>query len=119
MTKSMLDNRSHLILRVGLGLVALLAGLTKIFNLINWDSYLSPLFSSLIPFSISTFMILAGIAETLVGILLLSKKFTKYGAILACVWLVSIIINLLTIGAYDIVLRDLGLFAMALALALN
>lgn len=115
----MLNHKSHLILRLGLGLVILIAGLTKLFNLINWESYIAPWFSSLLPFSLSTFMMLSGIAETVVGILVLSKRFTKIGAVLACFWLIGIILNLITIGAYDIVLRDLGLFAMALVLALN
>jgi len=115
----MLNPRSHLILRLGLGLVVLLAGLTKIFSLINWESYIAPWFSSLLPFSISIFMILSGILETLVGILLIYKRTTKYAAIISCFWLIGIVINLLTIGAYDIALRDLGLFAIALTLALN
>lgn len=114
-----MNSKSHLILRFGLGLVILIAGLTKLFNLINWESYIASWFSSLLPFNLSIFIILSGIIETLIGILLIYRKTTKYASILSCFWLIGIIINLLTIGAYDIALRDLGLFAMALALALN
>jgi hypothetical protein len=60
-------------LRAALGAAAFLAGLDKYFNLLaDWPGYLSPLATSLLPFSASAFMHLIGIVEMAVGVVILA-----------------------------------------------
>src|SRR6476620_4260023 len=57
-------------LRITYGLLAFLAGLDKFLNLLtDWDHYLSPVVTSIVPLSASTLMHLVGVVEMLVGIL--------------------------------------------------
>jgi len=61
-------------LKVGLGLAAFLAGLDKFFNLLaDWPGYLSPLLTSLLPVSATTFMWTVGVVEMLVGLAILTR----------------------------------------------
>ena len=70
-------------LRVTYGLLAFLAGLDKFFNVLtNWEHYLSPTVTSVVPFSASTFMHMVGVVEMMVGILILAK-WTRIGAYIA------------------------------------
>lgn len=105
-------------LRLTFGLVPIIAGLDKFTNLLTeWTQYLSPLATSVIPVSPSTFMHVVGIIEIVAGILVLTK-FTRIGAYIVCAWMVAIALNLLTTGRYfDIAVRDLGLAVGAYTLA--
>lgn len=105
-------------LRVLFGLVPIAAGLDKFFNLLtNWEAYLNPLATKMIPLSPATFMHIVGIIEIIAGIVVLSQ-FTKIGAYVVTVWLVAIALNLLTMGKFlDIAVRDLGLAVAAFSLA--
>jgi len=105
-------------LRVLFGLVPIAAGLDKFFNLLtNWEAYLNPLATKLIPLSPATFMHIVGIIEIIAGIVVLSR-FTKIGAYVVTAWLIAIALNLLTMGKFlDIAVRDLGLAVAAFSLA--
>jgi uncharacterized membrane protein YphA (DoxX/SURF4 family) len=98
-------NQSWWALKLAFGVVPIVAGLDKFFNLLtNWEQYLSPLVSSVVP--ASTFMHVVGIIEIAAGILVLSKL-TRVGAYIVSAWLVGIALNLLTTGHYfDIAARD-------------
>ena len=96
-------------LRVTYGLVPLLAGLDKFTNLLtNWTHYLSPLVARLLPFSAAIFMRAVGVVEILVGLLVLGLK-PRLGAVIAAVWLCAIAVNLVTLGYFDIAVRDLAM----------
>lgn len=115
------DNRLNTIwwaLRVLFGFVPVAAGLDKFFNLLtNWETYLNPLATKVIPVSPTTFMHIVGVIEIIAGILVLSH-FTKIGAYVVAAWLVAIALNLLTMGKFlDIAVRDLGLAVAAFSLA--
>ena len=99
-------NQSWWALKLAFGVVPIVAGLDKFFNLLtNWEQYLSPLVSRVIP--ASTFMHAVGVIEIVAGLLVLSKL-TRVGAYIVAVWLVGIALNLLTTGHYfDIAVRDL------------
>ena len=105
-------------LRVGLGLGAFLAGLDKFFNLLtNWEMYLSPLASRLIPIEPALFMQLVGVIEMAVGALLLAGV-TRIGGYMMMGWLIAIALNLASAGMFfDLAVRDvemaLGAFALA------
>jgi uncharacterized membrane protein YphA (DoxX/SURF4 family) len=109
--------QAYHILRWGFTAAPILAGLDKFFNLLtNWEQYLAPLASRVIPFSPAAFMRVVGVVEIAAGILVAVKP--RIGAYVVAVWLVGIIINLLLIpGYFDVALRDFGLFLGALALA--
>ena len=105
-------------LRLGLGLGPFLAGLDKFFNLLaQWDMYLSPAVTKLLPVSGTTFMHVVGVIEMIVGLAILTK-WTRIGAYVAMVWLVLIAINLVTTGNFfDLAVRDLEIAIGAYALA--
>lgn len=100
-------NSSYWALRVGVGLAAFLAGLDKFFGLLaNWEGYLSPLVTRLVPISPHTFMYGVGVIEMIVGLAIL-VGFERVFAYVAAVWLLAIAVNLLTTGRYfDIAVRD-------------
>ncbi|MFY9823069.1 MAG: DoxX family membrane protein [Thermoanaerobaculia bacterium] len=99
------------------GLVPLLAGLDKFFNLLtDWPKYLAPWMANLLPVSASTFMHAVGIIEIIVGLLVLTR-WTRIGAWIAMAWLILIAINLATLGLFDIAVRDLAMAVGAYTLA--
>jgi len=105
-------------LRLGLGLGPFLAGLDKFFNLLaQWDMYLSPAVTKLLPVSGTAFMRVVGVIEMIVGLAILTR-WTRIGAYVAMVWLVLIAVNLVTTGNFfDLAVRDLEIAIGAYALA--
>ena len=105
-------------LRIGLGIGPIVAGIDKYFNfLTNWEMYLSPLATKVIPIAPSTFMHIVGAVEIVAGIIVLSR-WTRIGAYIVMAWLIGIAINLVTTGMfYDLAVRDveiaLGAFALS------
>ena len=105
------------ILRIALGLMALLAGLDKFFNLLaDWGSYVSPVAASALPVSIGTFMGVVGVIEMAVGVAILLLA-PRIGAYVASAWLVLVAVNLLMGGHFDVAVRDLVLAISAFTLA--
>src|SRR5207237_1386480 len=98
---------------------AFLAGLDKFFNLLtNWEQYLNPMATRVVPVDAFTFMRGVGVIEMVVCLIILSGALTRLGAYVACAWLVCIALNLITMGAFfDIAVRDLGLAIGAFSLA--
>ena len=98
-------NQSWWALKLAFGVVPIVAGLDKFFNLLtNWEQYLSPLVARMVP--AATFMHAVGIIEIVAGLLVLSR-WTRLGAYVVAAWLVGIVLNLLTTGNYfDIAARD-------------
>ncbi|MGC4113937.1 MAG: DoxX family membrane protein [Myxococcales bacterium] len=111
-------NQAWWALRIGLGLGPFLAGLDKFFNVLaNWEGYLSPLATKVLPISAVSFMHLVGIIEMVVGLAILTK-FTRVFAYVAAVWLLAIAANLVTTGHYfDVAVRDVLLALSAFTLA--
>lgn len=108
--------RSWWVLRIGIGLGPFLAGLDKFFNLlVHWPDYLSPLALRLLPVSGATFMHLIGISEMLVGLAVLTK-WTRLGSYVAAIWLVLIAVELVTLGRFDVAVRDVEIALAAFVL---
>ena len=109
--------QAYLILYVGFVALPILAGLDKFFHLlVNWDQYLAPLVTRVLPLGGHTFMLAVGVIEIAAGLLVAFRP--RIGAYVVALWLWGIIVNLLIIpGFYDIALRDFGLSLGALALA--
>ncbi len=106
------------LLRIGYGLVPILAGADKFTNLLtDWNQYLSPKVERRLPVDGRTFMRLVGLAEIAAGLLVLRRP--KAGGAVVSGWLLAITGNLLSMGKYlDIAARDALLAAGAAALAM-
>ena len=105
-------------LRIGLGLGPIIAGADKFFNMLtDWSMYLSPLVTRVIPVNAATLMHVVGVVEVIAGIVVLGR-YTRIGAWVVMAWLLSIAINLLTMGMfYDLAVRDVEIAIGAFALA--
>jgi hypothetical protein len=98
------------------GLVPLLAGIDKFFDLLtDWAGYLSPAIAGLLPVSPQTFMSLVGVIEILAGLMVLTR-WPRTGAWVVAAWLVLIAGNLILLGLYDIAVRDLAMAVGAYSL---
>src|SRR5687767_13492218 len=111
------DYQAYGILYAGFVALPILAGLDKFFHLlVNWDQYLAPLVTQILPVTAHTFMLVVGVIEIAAGVMVAVRP--RIGAYVVALWLWGIILNLLLIpGFYDIALRDFGLSLGALALA--
>jgi uncharacterized membrane protein YphA (DoxX/SURF4 family) len=105
-------------LRIAYGAVPVVAGLDKFTNLlVDWKTYLSPLFARLLPVSPAAFMHAVGVVEIAVGLLVLFAA-TRLGAWLAAAWLACIALNILASGQHlDVAVRDLVMALGAYTLA--
>ena len=105
-------------LRIGLGAGPIIAGIDKYSNkIVNWEMYLSPLATKVIPLSPTTFMHAVGIVEVIAGLVVLSR-WTKIGSYVVMLWLLGIVGNLLSTGMfYDLAMRDVELAIAAFALS--
>jgi len=107
-------------LRLTYGLVPIVAGADKFTHLlVNWDKYLAPVVTDIIPVSTHTFMMIVGIIEIVAGIIVLAKP--RLGSLIVGLWLLGIAINLLLTGDYfDIAVRDvvmaIGAFSLYMLL---
>ena len=95
------------ILRWTYGLLPIAAGADKFMHLLtDWNKYLAPAVTDIIPISPNAFMSIVGVIEILAGIIVLVKP--KIGALIVGLWLIGIAINLLLTGQYyDIAVRDI------------
>lgn len=111
-------NRAWWVLRIGLGVGPILAGLDKFFNILtNWEMYLNPLAPKLLHMQPATFMHIVGVVEMLAGIFVLTR-FTRYAAYVVMVWLWCIAASLLAQWAFlDVAGRDVEISLAAFALA--
>lgn len=95
------------LLRWTYGILPIAAGADKFFHILtDWDKYLAPVVTDVIPLSPHTFMSIVGVIEMIAGIIVLARP--KVGTLIVAIWLVGIVINLLLTGQYfDIAVRDL------------
>ena len=107
-------NSARKILLWVFGLIPILAGLDKFFNLLtDWEKYLDPL-KEYLPIPARTFMMIVGIIEIIAGILVFSIP--KVGAYIVAAWLFCISIVLIFGMYYDIAVRDLAMALSAFCL---
>jgi uncharacterized membrane protein YphA (DoxX/SURF4 family) len=114
-------DRVSSILRWTYGLVPIVAGADKFANILtDWDKYLAPVVTDIIPLTPNTFMGIVGVIEIVAGIIVLVKP--KIGSLIVGFWLLGIVINLLLTGQYyDIAVRDavMSIGAFSLFMLLN
>ena len=104
-------------LRIGLGAGPIIAGIDKYFNVLaNWEMYLSPIGTRVLPLKDTTFMHAVGVVEIIAGIIVFSR-WTKIGSYIVGAWLIAIAINLVSTGMfYDLAVRDVEIAIGAFAL---
>lgn len=109
--------RAFLLLRTVFTVAPVLFGLDKFTNiLVDWETYLAPIFTDVLPWNAEQIMWIVGIVEIVAGIVVAIAP--RFGGYLVAAWLAGIIVNLVGQGEfYDIALRDFGLLVGALALA--
>lgn len=113
----------YLPLRLTYGLVPIVAGLDKFTGLLtDWQAYLPPFASRVLPMSPSAFMVVVGVIEIIAGLAVLTK-FTRLGAWVVMAWLLMITVTLILGGHYDIAVRDvvmaIGAYTLAQVAALR
>ena len=86
-------NRVTQTLRITYGLLPILAGLDKFMHLLtDWNKYLAPVVTDIIPISPGAFMNIVGVIEIIAGIIVFVRP--KLGSIIVGLWLIGIAINL-------------------------
>lgn len=104
-------------LKLTYGIVPIIAGADKFLNLLaDWHIYFNPTLINMAPLSEIHLMYLVGVIEIIAGLLVLSS-YTRYGAYIVMLWLMVIALNLISVGLYDIAVRDVVMAIGALALA--
>ena len=110
------EQGAKFILRFGIGLVWLLFGIDKFLAPTNWFGYIPTWFTPVlqaIGLETTLFIYILAIAEALIGLALLTGFLTRWVAAVATLMLVPIILSQ---WFNEIAIRDIGLFAMSLAL---
>ncbi|MDP5228613.1 MULTISPECIES: DoxX family membrane protein [Arthrobacter] len=110
------SHQAFLMLRTIFTVAPILFGLDKFFNLLTyWPQYLAPTATHVVPVAPQQFMYAVGVIEIIAGLLVAWKP--RVGSLVASLWLLGIIVNLLILpGFFDVALRDFGLLVAALAL---
>jgi hypothetical protein len=106
-----------MILKITFSVIPFVAGLDKFIDLlVNWDMYLSPGITSMLPFSAHTFMQVVGVIEIIAGILVFAKP--AIGGWVVMAWLICIALTLIVSGNYlDVAVRDIVMSIGAMSLA--
>src|SRR5215467_12907147 len=87
-------------LRLVYGLVPIVAGVDKFFNLLtDWSKYLPGAVAERLPVSTAQFMMAVGVVEIVAGLLVLAVL-PRLGAAIVAIWLVLNSANLLIAGYY-------------------
>lgn len=118
------SEHSSTVFRLGIGLVILFSGIHKLANPTVWASYIAPIFADLmnqIGLTGTLFMKVNGVFEILLGAALTLDRYTTAAAGLVTLSMAGIILNLALGGAgyLDIIIRDIGLFMLALGVTLQ
>jgi uncharacterized membrane protein YphA (DoxX/SURF4 family) len=105
------------VLKLAYSIIPIVAGLDKFTNILtDWGQYMGPGMASMLPFEVSTFMMIVGIIEIVAGILVYIQP--KIGAYVVMAWLVGIALSLLFSWHFvDVAVRDLMMALGAYALA--
>jgi uncharacterized membrane protein YphA (DoxX/SURF4 family) len=100
------------------GLVPIVAGADKFFNLLtNWKDYMGTPIANILPVDTVTFFAIVGIIEIAAGVLVLLRP--RIGAWVVMAWLLSIALTLILSGRYfDVAVRDVVMAVGTLALAM-
>ncbi|MDO8425131.1 MAG: DoxX family membrane protein [bacterium] len=102
-----------LLLRLGLGAVLLIFGYGKIADTVSWLGFVPPWMIGLLPMDPVQFLRVVGVAEVLLGVLLVVGWRVRIVAAVVALHLLTI---LAAVARGDLAVRDFGLFMAAAAL---
>jgi hypothetical protein len=105
------------VLKLTFTIVPIVAGLDKFTNLLtNWEQYLNPMVSQMLPVSPHVFMGIVGVVEIVAGVIVFSRP--RLGALIVSAWLTGIALSLLASGHFlDVAVRDLVMAVTAFTLS--
>lgn len=115
-----LAEKYPLVMRVFLGFVLLWFGVNELMDPRYWSGYVPPLVLQFFPFSVNVFVQGHGVVLSLLGLALFFKIHMRITGFVIMGVLLSIISGLIMIDGFnEIVVRDIGLFGLALAIWLH
>ncbi|MBS1783119.1 MAG: hypothetical protein JSS78_08630 [Bacteroidetes bacterium] len=105
------------LLRFTFIIIPIVAGIDKFTNILtHWDQYISPTLSSMLPISVSMFMMIVGVIEIVAGIIVIKKP--EIGGYIVAAWLTAIALSLiLSFKFVDVAVRDLVMAISAFSMA--
>lgn len=105
------------LLKYTFGILPIAAGLDKFFYILtDWSKYFPEYLIDIVPFELSTFVIIVGIIEIVAGIIVFVK--TQLGAYIVSIWLALIALILILSGMHlDVAVRDIVMAISAFVLA--
>lgn len=105
------------LLKLTFGILPIAAGLDKFTKLLtDWEKYLPPFVTDILPLSATSFMMIVGVIEIVAGIIVLFRP--VIGGYIVAAWLAMIALTLVAGGIYfDIAVRDLVLAISAFSMA--
>lgn len=112
----LMKSSSYHILRVGLAITFLWIGILIFKEPESWGTFIQPWAAGLLPISLKSAMIGTAILDVVIGLLLLIDFYTWFAALVGAIHL---IIVLAVSGINAITVRDIGLLAGVIALAVN
>lgn len=107
-----LGKHSQLVLRLGLTFVFGWFGIDKFLHVSTWYGWI-PAWLSFVPQNM--FLYVLGVLELVAAILLLGGRFVRFASLGCAALLIGVVASF---GINEITVRDIGLIAMALALAM-
>ena len=115
-----LANHYPLIMRISLAFVFAWFGVSEILNPRYWSGYVPQMAIELLPIPILPFVQAHGAILVFLAVCFLFRFYLRYIGVLALLVLLSIIGGLISMNGFDeIVVRDIGLFGLALAIWLQ
>lgn len=105
------------LLKLTFGIVPIVAGLDKFTNILTqWENYLHPGISGILPFDPHILLMIVGIIEITAGIIVFVKP--ALGGFIVAAWLALIALTLLARGNFiDVAIRDLVMAISAYSMA--
>lgn len=105
------------LLKLTFVIVPIVAGLDKFTNLLtDWEKYLNPAASGMLPVSAATFMKIVGVIEVIAGLIVLARP--SLGGLIVAAWLTLIALSLIASGTYlDVAVRDLVMAISAFSMS--
>lgn len=110
---------STFILRIGIGVVFLWFGIDKFVHVSNWTGWVPQWMEAFIPMSLTNFMYVQGVIESVVGLLLIIGYQMRLASTVAVITLLGIELAMVGTGQTEMMLRDAGLLAASLSLLLT
>ena len=108
------------VMRISLSFVFVWFGISEIFNPIYFSGYIPQIITEILPIPILSFVQAHGAVLVFLAVCFLFRFQLRYIGVLAMLVLLSIIGGLISMNGLDeIVVRDIGLFGLALAIWLQ